>query len=267
MNRIFTIIFLALLIQGCGTVGHKKFYTQAAPTTYPQTEKLTTFEYSNVDLEEIYNLLFSDFLIIGRSSFNGPYESQNNSTSFAKSIGADVFISSSQFKETKTTFSTFSTPTTNRAYISGYSGSGSYYATATTYGTRTTTVPISVDRYDQDGLYLRNVKNVTPLWKRTRSQYKRTESSSTEGFWFNKNYKLHQFKSGQQMVSFISGETSQSEVWKQGDLKFAYGTDSGVGVYLMGDKTPVPAEFKINKFGHLEVKLFTSGETFSFARQ
>lgn len=266
MKRMFILFLAVFLIQGCATVGHKEFYTQVAPTKYPPTQKVMVFEYSNVDLKEIYDLLFSDFLVIGRSGFNGPYEDPTQSVSFAKSIGADVFLSTSQFKETKTSFMNLSTPTSSTTYISGYSGTGSFYGTATTYGTRTTTVPISVDRYDQDGLYLRNVNSVVPLWERKEAQYRKTEPSDIEGVWFNENYKLHLYRSGQQYVAFISGEPKEREAWRQGELKFIYGVDSGVGIYLMGNKTPMPAQFKLNKFGHLEVTLITAKETFSFAR-
>jgi hypothetical protein len=264
MKRMGILILAILFIQGCA-IGHKEFYNQVAPTKYPPTQKVMVFEYSNVDLKEIYDLLFSDFLIIGRSAFNGRYENPNQSISFAQSIGADVFLSNSQFKEIKTSFTNLSTPTTSTTYFSGYSGSGSFYGTATTYGTRTTTVPIRVNRYDQDGLYLRNVNNVVPLWDRTEAQYKKTEPSDIEGMWFNENYRLHLYRSGQQYVAFISGESKERDDWRQGELKFIYGIDSGVGIYLMGNKTPMPAQFKVNKFGHLEVTLFTTRETFSFA--
>ena len=35
----------------------------------------------------------------------------------------------------------------------------------------------------------------------------------------------------------------------------------------MGNKTPIPANININKFGHLEIKLLTNTETFSFAKK
>jgi len=266
MKKMVIVVLTALLIQGCATVGHKEFYNQMAPMKYPPTNKVMVFEYSNVDLREIYELLFSDFLIIGSSGFNGPYEDPSQAISFAKSIGADVFLSTSQFQETRTSFLSLSTPSSNTTYISGYSGAGSFYGSATTYGTRTTTVPISVDRYDQDGMYLRNVNNVVPLWERTEAQYKKTETSDIEGVWFNENYKLHLYRSGQQYVAFISGDPKERAAWQQRELKFIYGADSGVGIYLMGDKTPMPAQFKLNKFGHLEVTLIAIKETFSFAR-
>ena len=266
MKRALIAAFAALLLQGCVSPAHKEFYTHVAPIKYPPTEKTMVFEYQNVNLNEIYDLLFSDFLVVGRSGFNGPYENPAQSVSYAKSIGADVFLSSSQFKETRTSFMNLSTPTSSTTYMSGYSGTGSFYGTATTYGTQTTIAPIRVNRYDQDGLYLRNVNSVVPLWERTEAQYKRTEASALEGVWFNENYKINLFRSGQQLVAFISGEPKDRGSWRKGQLKFIYGIDSGVGVYLMGDKTTMPAEFKLNKFGHLEVVLITSKETFSFAR-
>jgi hypothetical protein len=266
MKRAVIVIFSALLIQGCASLGHKNFYTQVAPTKYPTTAKTMVFEYANVNLKEIYDLLFSDFLIIGRSGFNGPYQAPTRSASFAKSIGADVFLSSSQFKETRTSFMILSTPTLSRTYVSGYSGTGSFYGTATTFGTETTTVPIRVDRYDQDGLYLRNVNNVVPLWERTEVQYKKTEPSDLEGVWFDENYRLNLYRSGEQLVAFIAEKPKDRGSWGKGQLKFIYGVDSGVGIYLMGNKTPMPAQFKLNKFGHLEVMFITSKQSFSFAR-
>lgn len=266
VKRALIVTFVALMAQGCASLGYQEFYTQVAPTKYPPTEKAMVFEYANVNLKEIYDLLFSDFLIIGRSSFNGAYENPIQSVSYAQSIGADVFLATSQFKETRTSFMNVSTPTSSTIYVSGYSGAGSFYGTATTYGTQMTTVPVSVHRYDQDGLYLRNVNGVVPLWERTEAQYKKTEPSDMEGIWFNEHYKLNLYRSGQQYVAFISGEPKERAAWRQGELKFIYGVDSGVGIYLMGEKTPMPAQFKINKFGHLEVMLITSKETFSFAR-
>ncbi len=265
MKRALIIIFTTIFLQGCVGLGHKDFYTQVAPTKYPPPVKVVVFEYENVNLKEVYEMLFQDFLVIGRSGFNGPYQDPKRSASYAQSIGADVLLSTSQFKEARTSFINSSTPTTNTTFISGYSGTGSFYGTATTYGTRTTTVPVTVNRYDQDGLFLRNINKVVPLWERTVAQYKKTEFNELEGNWSNETYKLNIYRSGQQLVAFIASEP-KVEGWAKDQLKFISGVDSKVGVYLMGDKTPMPAHFKLNKFGHLEVELITLKETFSFAR-
>lgn len=266
MKRALIVTFAALLVQGCMGIGYKDFYTQVAPTKYPPTEKTLVFEYANVNLKEIYDLLFSDFLIIGRSSFSYPYENPTRSTPYAKSIGTDIFLATSQFKETRISFTNHITTSSSITHISGKSSTGPFQATAITFDTRTTIVPVTVNRYDQDGLFLRNVNSVVPLWERTEVQYIKTEPSDLEGIWFNENYKLNLYRSEQQLVAFLADEPKNRDNLGKGRLKFIYGVDSGVGVYLMGNKTPMPARFKLNKFGHLEVTLITSPEMFAFAR-
>jgi len=266
MNKFLLILATALFLSGCTTLGHKTFYSQVAPMKYPQTSNVMIFEYSNVELGEIYDLLFSDYLVIGKSSFNGPYEPPAQSKSYAKSIGSDVFITTSQFKETKTSFMNLSTPTTSTTYISGYNGSGSVYGTATTYGTQTTTVPITVNRYDQEGMYLKNVNGINPLWERTRSQYQATGSNSLSGIWKNENYEIEIIQSGEQMAAFIRAVLDGDKSWSKEQLKMVFGTESGVGIYLMGNKTPMPSKFSLNKFGFLEVQLLSNSEVFSFAK-
>lgn len=270
-----------LILGGCVQLGHKAFYKQVAPTKYPPTSNIMVFEYSNVDLAEIYELLFSDFLIIGKSEFDGPYESPYQARSYAESIGADILITTAQFKETRTSFITLSTPISSTTHISGYDGSGSFYGTATTYGTQTTTIPVQENRYDQDGIYLKNVNKVTPLWERTKEQYKQTEENELSGIWKNENYQIEIFQSGDQMAAFIDEVLFQSEgqagtfidrvlradkPWSKSQLKMIFGIDTQVGIYLMGNKTPMPSRFSVNKFGHLEIELLTSPDKFSFAR-
>jgi len=268
MYRVLLGLITALLVQGCAQVGHKEFYTQVAPSKYPATVNAYAFEYANVDLDDVYKLLFSDFLVIGRSSFNGPYEPPAMAMSYANSIGADVFISTAQFQGTRTSFVGITTPTVNNTTISGYAGGSPVYGTATTYGTKTTPIPISVDRYDQSGMYLRNVNKVLPLWERTETNYTKTESSPLEGLWRNESYVLNVYQSGQQILGFVAEQPTNKDRsdWKPGQLKLVFGTDSRVGVYLMGNKTPIPARFDVNKFGHLEVKFVATNEVFSFSR-
>lgn len=263
--KLLYIAIITLFAQGC-TIGHKAFYEQSAPITYPATHDVKIFEYANVELSEIYSLLFSDFLVLGQSGYNGPYQSPTLSSSFAMSIGADVFIATSQFTESKTRFVTLSMPTSNTSYVSGYSGTGSFYGTATTWGTRTTMIPVSENAYNQFGMFLRNVNGIVPLWGRTDSQYKKTTASEIEGVWFNDKYTLSLYRSGEQYVAFIRESNQPAEIWRKGDLKFIFGTETNVGIYLMGDKTPMPAQFTLNKFGHLEVLLTINKERFSFAR-
>ncbi len=43
------------------------------------------------------------------------------------------------------------------------------------------------------------------------------------------------------MVAFIAEEPKARSIWSKGQLKFIYGVNRGVGIYLMGNKTPMPA--------------------------
>jgi hypothetical protein len=268
MKHKFIVSLVAFLMFGCASSGHKEFYTQVTPVKYPPNAGVMVFEYQNVNLKEVYELLFSDFLIIGHSSFNGPYEPPAEALAYAESIGADIFLASSQFLNTRTSFINLATPTSSTTYLNGYSGSGSFHGTATTYGTRMQTVPIVVHRYDQAGIFLRNVNNILPLWEKTTTSYIKTELSELDGTWHNENYTLDVYRSGQQIGGFILKSSEVRGIaWHEGQIKFLYNFETGSGIYLLGDRTPMPAKFRLNKFGHLEVTLVTFEQTFSFARQ
>lgn len=263
----FLILLILASISGCAALEHQQTYKQSAPTKYPATAKVMVFEYRNVSIHEIYDLLYSDFLIIGRSEFVGPYEDPKSSIEFAKSLGADVFVSTSQFKETRTSFMPTITPTSSTSYISGNSVAGPFYGTSNNYGTRTTMIPVYIDRYDQNGLYLKNINHVSPLWERNHSDYKETEANSLSGIWYNENFDLKIYKSGTQMVAVFDSAPKGKENGHLDDLKMLFNPETGAGVYLMADRTPQPAQIKVNKFGNLQVDITSLNESVSFARR
>lgn len=261
------VSILTIAFTGCSTLGYKKFYNQQAPKKYTPTDKVMLFEYSNINLNDIQKILFDDYLIIGESGFIGPYENPEHSISYAKSIGADIFITNTQFKETRSSIVPITLPSQTTTSFSGYSGGSSFYGSATSYGTQTTMMPITVHRYNQDGIFLKNIHNVNPLWERTIEQYKKTNNNTLEGVWENEHYKIKIFQSGKQIVAFIiKVKNGNQKFWKQNNLKFIFGTKSNKGIYLMGNKTPIPSNFKLNKFGHLEIELITNGDKFSFEK-
>lgn len=215
---------------------------------------------------ELADTFFNEFLIIGKSSFNGPYEDPESAAEFAKSIGADVFLTTVVFAETVTASMPLTTPTSSTTNFSGYSGRSSFSGTATTYGTQTTYIPITVNRYNQSGLYLRNMSERKPLWELKRPDFPPDGESEFDGLWSNEKYEISIFRSKGKVVGFISKCVAESSVCKQDDIKLSFDPKNSFGVYFMGDKTPMPAEFKVNKFGHLEVVLFGSSESFAFAK-
>ncbi|MBI5890675.1 MAG: hypothetical protein HZB47_08360 [Nitrosomonadales bacterium] len=266
MKKLLMLLVLAS-VTACATLEHQQSYRQVAPTKYPQTAKVMVFEYRNVNIREIYELLYSDYLVVGRSEFSGAYENPARSVEFAKSIGAEIFIAASQFKDTQVSFVQSITPYSDTTFISGYTGTGSFYGTATSYGTRTTMIPVHIDRYDQSGLYLRNVDHVLPLWKRKIADYKETGAAPLSGTWYNENYELKLYKSGTQMVAFFRQSPGNRDAGQPDEIKMLFNPDTGVGIYLMMDRTPQPARIGLNKFGFLEVDLVSQNDTYSFARR
>lgn len=266
MKKTLMLLVLASLY-GCAALEHQQTYIQSAPTKYPATSKVMVFEYRNVSIHEIYDLLYSDFLIIGRSEFVGPYEDPKSSIDFARSLGTDVFVSTSQFKETRTSFMPMVTPTASTSYISGNSAAGPFYGTSNNYGTRTTMIPVYIDRYDQNGLFLKNVNHVVPLWEKQRSDFKETEANPLSGIWYNENFDLKIYKSGAQMVAFFDSAPKGKVQGQVDDIKLLFNPETGAGVYLMPDRAPQPAQIKVNKFGNLQVDITSLNESVSFARR
>jgi hypothetical protein len=257
-------IIFAFIFQGCAPLGHKTFYHQQSPSTYPETNNVLVFEYQNIDIDQIQKILFDDYLIIGKSSFVGPYEEARNASSFAQSIGTDILITNTQFKETKTSVVPLTMPTTTTTFVN----TGASAFTMTSYGTQTIAMPITVRRYNQQGIFLKNINHIVPVWEKTKKDYAEGNVSQLDGVWENDRYILNISQSKDNIVAFISlnKNTDRSNFWKKDDLKFIFGVYSGKGIYLMGDKTPVPSIFTINKFGHLEIKLLTTEEVFSFKK-
>ncbi len=235
-----------ILIMGCVSNAYRQFYHQIAPSQYEDTKNYYVFEYSNVDIDEIYSLLFKDFLIIGESRFTGLYSKATQASLLASEIGSDVLIASTQFKETRTSFKSLSTHTA--------------------YMTATTIVPVEVDRYKHKAIFLKNINNIVPLWETKRKDFPVTSESQFDGIWKNIKYEVEIIKSGDDLVAFIDKRPSKRSKWKPDDTKFIFNPENNVGIYLKHDRTPIPASFKINQFGHLEITLFTNQERFSFER-
>ncbi len=109
MRKVISLLILLVILQGCLTVRtidhYKNNYVQRAPMKYPETDEVMNFHYDNVDLESVYDLLFSDYLIIGSSDFfEKSVDDEEDSIPYAKSIGTDIFLSVTQYKESITYF-------------------------------------------------------------------------------------------------------------------------------------------------------------------
>jgi hypothetical protein len=237
-------------------------YAQVAPTKYRPPPATLVFDYQDMKIDELYTLLFSDFIIVGRSRFSGPHTDPVPAGGFGNSIGADVVVTTSQLSGTQTIFRTEAQVTTGRTMRRGR-------LLATTYGTQIATVPIEVNRFVHEALFLRKTTLSTPPWEHTKKMYDRVLLSEFDGEWFNEHYSLEVYRADTQVVGFVRGSPRGADRarWGAGQLKFIFGLDSGVGIYLTGNKSPQPASFKMNKFGHLEVTLASGVASYAFARE
>ncbi|RYG28974.1 MAG: PDZ domain-containing protein [Burkholderiales bacterium] len=104
--------------------------------------------------------------LLGSSSFNGANEGAAGAIGQAKKIGATHIVMSAQYARTVSGAIPMTVPTTTTSYTSGTAtaygaggyASGNYSGTTTTYGSQTTMVPYSVDRYDQSAGYFAPLK-------------------------------------------------------------------------------------------------------------
>ena len=99
--------------------------------------------------------------LIGVASFVGASQPESAAIEQARVVHAAVVLISSKYRNTATGAVPLTLPTstiavlngTVNAFGSGGTASGNYSGSTTTYGTQTTYIPYSVDKYEQAGLF------------------------------------------------------------------------------------------------------------------
>ncbi|MBD9612225.1 PDZ domain-containing protein [Pseudomonas sp. PDM02] len=170
--HVLVAISASLSIAGCAS-GYKKFYTPSPGATpeaiastrasaAPQTPAVERSAFGNTD-QLLAGYAKRGYLIIGESSFNsGESVSDDDAIEQGQAVGADlVLVFLPQYTGSVTSSVPITTPTTNTSYTSanatayGPGGPVSAYgnATTTTYGSRTTYIPVTVNRSDYGAIY------------------------------------------------------------------------------------------------------------------
>lgn len=163
LNRLAVVMIISF--SGC-TSSYKKFYR---PVDNKGTVNVQTSVVENPIIlsstgnpeKDIGSLFFKGLGIIGDSVFNGEQESIKGAIKQAKEVGATHIVVAKRYSRTISGTMPITVPDNNNSYSSGNvsvygSGgyaTGTYSGTTTTYGTKTTYVPYSVDRYDQLALF------------------------------------------------------------------------------------------------------------------
>jgi hypothetical protein len=168
-----TILLLIILaLTGCANP-FVKFYQDRTggidltkvPTVILPTGEPKLFQGSNPDTDH-QRILEDGFNLIGFSSFNGGNVNINDALTQAKAVYAEMVVIYSKHTGTNSGVLPLTLPNsqTSTTTLSGSSfgtgGYGSFYGTAntTTYGSQTTYIPYSVDRYDYFATYWIKIK-------------------------------------------------------------------------------------------------------------
>ena len=162
MIRII-ILLISLLLTGCVS-GYQHFYIPYVDAkSLPDVELLgkddepNMYGTDNFD-RDIKILASKRYILVGHSSFNGTYESENNAKAQARRIGATVILVKSEYTNTQTTTTPLFLPNTTTTYHSGtvYGGGvyGGYSGTSTTYGSSVVPITTSQRMYDQTAVFL-----------------------------------------------------------------------------------------------------------------
>lgn len=145
---------LAMAASGCTGNAYTQFYeptnyggSVAHPLRYSGQVQV---QQSSGDLAKDEAAMYEDnYGLIGTAEFSGPMQDTDDAVRQAGQIGASHVIIASEYEETRTGTYTMTSPTTSTTNFGGMAGSTPYSGTATTYGTQTTAIPYSVNRYGQ----------------------------------------------------------------------------------------------------------------------
>lgn len=161
---------LCLFLLGCQNP-YSKFYKSTIPSgaaseLLPATGDPRIESGSGDPKADIRRMFEDGYALVGIASFVGPAQHESEAITQARNAGAAVVIPSSKYRNTvsgampvalPTTSTSYSSGTVN-AYGAGGSAFGNYSGSTTTYGTTTTYIPFSVDKYDQVGLFFAALK-------------------------------------------------------------------------------------------------------------
>lgn len=181
MVRAILLLVISFVLTGCANP-FVKFYQDStggidltkAPSVVLPTGEPKLFQGSNPEIDH-QHMLEDGYNFIGFSSFNGGNVNVSDALTQAKAIYAEIVLTYSKYTDTRSGVAPLMLPDTRTSTTTlsgstyGSGGYGSFYGSAntTTYGTQTTYIPYSIDRYDYLATYWIKMK---PLILGVRAQ-------------------------------------------------------------------------------------------------
>ena len=161
-------ICLVLGALGACANPYEKFYqdlSQPNAAMFAPYKGEPTISYASGNVRDDVNRMFEQgYGIVGVSAFVAPSQGNASVIAQAEKVGASNVLVTSKYQSTVQGSMPITTPTTSTTYNSGMVnayGSGGGYATgtysgmSTTYGSQTTYMPYTVDRYEQAAYFFK----------------------------------------------------------------------------------------------------------------
>lgn len=194
-GRILIAAFCSLFLASCAS-GYEKFYQPFSANNSAGIEPFSgepELRSGNSNSTQTAALMFEQgYWPIGASGFVGPSANVNDALEQAKRVGAAIVVISSKYQSTATGMLPLTLPNNTTSYTNGSANivgsggyaTGSYNGLTTTYGTQTTVIPYSVDRYEQVAVYFAPLRRqgaglmVQPLTEAQRQQLRTNQAVS-----------------------------------------------------------------------------------------
>jgi len=158
MKKTLVSSILLIIITGCSNP-YTQFYTDYSgginvlndPRFIISKGEPRLFGGSTIE-QDRQRMLEDGYVLLGASSFNAAEGSQRDAIRQAKKIHADTVIFYQEYRNTQSGSIPITTPdmqtSSHSGSIYGSGMSASYFGSSTTYGSKTTYMPYSVDRYN-----------------------------------------------------------------------------------------------------------------------
>ncbi len=246
LTKVLLLIGLPFLLTSC-TFHYllKSSYTHLAPKKYPASNKQPVYVGTAYGAQTMYNALFNDFLLIGKSSFTAKHGRVSQYINYGREVGADVIIVSFQnMQKDKEHFSI-----TEQLL---------WDTSLTTFHTRT------IINFDQDVLFLKKIGNAKAPWEYVKGEFELHEKNDTDpylGNWVGYRIcKIAIYSSEDEYLGLVNEDNCKEKsginkmlAWKNEDVRLRINKQSKQGFYLNRNKIPILIKSQINKFGYLEL--------------
>jgi hypothetical protein len=154
-------------------------------------------------------------------------------------------------------------PTSSYTSVSGYSNGIYNSAQLNSYGTTTSVIPLKKDYYLQKAYFLKINKTI-PIWN-LRKKEVIDENSIIKKQISDLNYDITEYQIDNKIVGFIDKVKDLNSINEVDSIKYSYDVDNNLGVYVMLNNQPQPAQFSINNFGYFEVSFLIEDNIIDFS--